>query len=66
MKIKDIIALICMFGGLIIAIVCVVWSIALHVQNPDMTDWRFMIEHPEIIFTAIGAFIMMTIGKNTL
>jgi len=66
MKMKDIISLICMFGGLIVAIICVVWSIALHIQNPDMTDWRFMIEYPEVIFTTIVACIMMTVGKNTL
>lgn len=66
MKMKNIISLICMFGGLIISIICIVWSIALHVQNPDMTDWRFMFEYPEVIFTAIGAYIMMAVGKNTL
>ena len=69
-NIKAIIGFIIFVVGIIAAICCVITSVVLSIQNPDMTDMRFMIEYPKltmmsfvsVIITYIGAKIINQIG----
>lgn len=66
MKQKQILALIAVIAATIGLIVMAVWSIALRVQNPDMTDMRFMLEYPGFTFGSIVCLILYWFGKDQL
>lgn len=54
MKIKDVIAVVLMLGGIVGALVCAITALVFYFQNPDMTDLRRFIEMP---WTTIGVLV---------
>lgn len=66
MKQKDILALLAILAATIGLIIMAVWAFALRVQNPDMTDMRFMLEYPGFTFGSIVCLILSWFGKDQL
>ena len=66
MKHRDILALLAMIVATIGLIVMAVWGFALRVQNPDMTDMRFMLEFPGFTVGTIVCFVLYYFGREQL
>lgn len=59
---KAIIGIILILLGFITILCCAVWAIVFHIQNPDMTEMRMLIENPyPTIFCVIG-YVVGRIG----
>ena len=66
MKFKDVLAMILMFGGFIIAIVCGVIMVINQFKNPDMTKTRLIIEYSGTVTIGIVSCICGYIGMKIL
>lgn len=58
---------ICLFLlALVGAVALAIYIVALRFANPDMTEIRFMLEHKELLFYAVGIFLSYIIGLRLL
>ena len=60
-----IIGLISMAVGAVGTVVCGIITTVLHFMNPDMTNYRFMLEHPQWAIMGFG-FALMAYGGYQL
>ena len=66
MKIKEIIGVVLVIGGLIGLIACAVAAVIFYFQNPDMTDLRRLIEYPEPSIWAVVCLVCEAIGRSMI
>jgi hypothetical protein len=62
MKIKDVIAVVLVLGGIIGVIVCAITALVFYFQNPDMTALRRSMEFPWPTIGALISFIATEVG----
>lgn len=60
MKIKEAIGVILTLGAIVGLVICAIAAIMFHIQNPDMTELRRLIEYPA---PSIWAIICVIAGK---
>lgn len=62
MKIKDLIAVVLVFGGFVGLIASVIATFVFYFQNPDMTELRRFMEYPTPTICGIVCFIAVEVG----
>ena len=62
MKIKNVIGIILLAGGLIGLVVCGIAAGIFYWQNPDMTTLRRLLEYPEPTIWAVVCYIAGRVG----
>lgn len=63
---KVILGLIMVFGGFIAAVGCVIASIILSFQNPDMTELRRFLEYPGPTIIGLISIAIIYVGKEII
>ena len=62
---KDVISTICSVAGIVGALICGIWTIIIQVKNPDATEMRVLIDHPQLLVCVIICFVLAFIGGLT-
>lgn len=62
MKIKEFIGLICMVSGFIGALVCAIMNVVFRFKNPDMTEYRMILENPTTVIIGCVCLLVIIIG----
>ena len=66
MRFRDVFALVLMFGGAAVGLVCAVIMVINSFKNPDMTKTRLLIEYSDTVVTGVIACICSGIGMKFL
>ena len=61
-KIKAILGMLMLFGGIGTALCCIIAVIVFTVKNPDMTELRRFIEYPEPVVIGVMSAIIARFG----
>lgn len=65
-RIREVIGIAFMFGSVIVAVIASIVSTVMRYDNPDMTEIRFIIEHPWTWKVSIGCVISYLVGWHLL
>lgn len=61
---KNTIKAIMMIVGFVGLLICCIWSIVLHFQNPDMTELRLFLEFPQVTIIGVFCAVIGFVGKD--
>ena len=64
MKIKEFIGLICMVGGFVGALICAIMNVVFRFKNPDMTEYRMILENPTTVIIGCICFVIIIVGGH--
>ena len=64
MKIKEFIGLICMISGVIGELVCAIMNVVFRFKNPDMTEYRMILENPTTAIVGCICLLVVLIGVH--
>ncbi len=53
-----------MIVGFVGLLICGIWAIVLHFQNPDMTELRLFLEFPQVTIIGVICTIVGFVGKE--